>query len=146
MTLVGADPGVVRNSAIGQIGSELTEVHDIRDASGVGLNILIRDERVVLALIELIAAGRIERRGAQRVRLHVSLPGFATRFELVNDVGDVDGGVVVVRDAVGRTGGGGNVIGLAGVCDPGVVGGKPICRGSEVDERRIGVADETGIT
>ena len=39
------------------------------------------------------------------------------RFELVNDVGDVDGGVVVVRDAVGRTGGGGNVIGLAGVCD-----------------------------
>lgn len=68
------------------------------------------------------------------------------RFELVNDVGDVDGGVVVVRDAVGRTGGGGNVIGLAGVCDPGVVGGKPICRGSEVDERRIGVADETGIT
>jgi len=68
------------------------------------------------------------------------------RFELVNDVGDVDGGVVVVCDAVGGTGRGGNVVGLAGVCDPGVVGGKPIRRGSEVDERRIGVADETGIT
>jgi hypothetical protein len=30
------------------------------------LNILIRDERVVLALIELIAAGRIERHGAHK--------------------------------------------------------------------------------
>jgi hypothetical protein len=36
------------------------------------------------------------------------------RFELVNDVGDVDGGVVVVCDAVGGTGRGGNVVGLAG--------------------------------
>jgi hypothetical protein len=38
------------------------------------------------------------------------------RFELIDNVGDVNGGVIVAGDAVQGTGGGRNVIWLTGMC------------------------------
>src|SRR6266851_6642646 len=115
MTLVRTDPGVVGHFAAGQVGRKLTEVDNIGHARWVALHVLIRNEGVVLAFVELVAARVIKRSGAKRVRLHVGLPGFAVGLDLIHDVSDVDGGVAVVSDAVRGAVGCGNVVWLTGV-------------------------------
>ena len=45
----------------------------------------------------------VERSATKGERLHISLPGFPVRLELVDDVGDVNGGVVVAVDSVQGT-------------------------------------------
>src|SRR5579884_1680153 len=51
VALVGADPAVIGNGVVRQVGGELAEIHDVRHTSRVILHILIRDKRIVLALI-----------------------------------------------------------------------------------------------
>jgi hypothetical protein len=63
-------------------------------------------------------------------------------FKLVNDVGDIDGDVVVVRNAVGGAGSGGNVVRLAGVCDAEVVLGKSRRGCQKVREWCVGISDQ----
>jgi len=142
MTLVGADPGVIGNSAVGEIGTELTEVNDVGYSSRIGLDILIGNEGIVFALIELVTAGGIEWSRAERIRLHVSLPAFAVRLDLIDDVGDVNRGWVVAGDSVQGAGGCRNVVWLTGMCNSGVIRRKTVGGSGEVDEWSVGVANQ----
>lgn len=142
VTLVGTDPDIVGNVIAGEVGRELTEVDDVGDASGIGLDVFVADKGIVLALVQLVAAGMIEWRGAKGIGLHVGFPRFTMGFQFVDDVGDIDGRVIVVSDPVGGTGSGSDVVGLAGVSDTVVVGCEPSGGGSEIDEGRVGVAEK----
>src|SRR5207302_10048325 len=107
----------------------------------------IGDKRVVLALVQLVSGGMRKLVGVAsgEVGLHVALPGAAAAFDLVDDVGNVDGDVVVVGDAVRTTGCGGYVIGLAGVRHAGVVGGEAVGRSGGIDPRRVRVPDQMAV-
>jgi len=102
VALIRADPDIIGHGIVGEIGCQLAEVDDIRHSRGIGLHVFVGYERIVLALVELVSAGVVERRLAQRIRLHVRLPGLPSRFELVDDIGHVDGDVVVINHAVER--------------------------------------------
>ena len=117
VALVGADPYIVGDGVVGKIGGQLAEVDDVGDARRVGLNVLVADERIMLALVELVAASVIKRSRAEGIGLHVSFPGFSVRFQLVDNVGDINRGVIVVGHAIRRPGSRGDVVGLARVCD-----------------------------
>src|SRR5579884_3143784 len=57
VALIGANPAVIGNGIVRQIGRELAEIHNVRHTSRVILHILIRNKGVVLALIKLVATG-----------------------------------------------------------------------------------------
>lgn len=145
VALIGTDPDVVRNSVVGEIGCKLAEVDDLCDPSRIGLDILVGDKGVVFAFIELIATSVVERSGAERIRLHVRLPRLAARFELIDDVRDVDGDVIVIRDAVECAGSGANVVGLAGMREAVIVFREASGGRGEIDERSAGIADQRGV-
>ena len=65
VALIGADPDVVRDRVVGEIGGQLAEVHDVRHACRIVLYVGVRNKRIVLALIQLVAAGMIEWRRAE---------------------------------------------------------------------------------
>src|SRR2546430_10846517 len=77
MTLIGTDPVVVGDFAASEVGLELMQVDDLGHPRRVALHVGVRDERVVLPYVKLVAAhGGRGVAAAERVRLHVGFPRF----------------------------------------------------------------------
>ena len=64
------------------------------------------------------------------------------RFKLINNIGHVNSRVIVVENAIERTGCCGNVVGLTGVGYAKIVIGEAILCSRSVNERSIGVANQ----
>jgi len=141
VTLVWTDPDTVRDGIVGKIGGQLAEVDNVDDARRVGLNALVTDERIMLALVKLVAASVIERSRAEGIGLHVSFPGFSVRFQLVDYVGDINRGVIVVGHAIRGPRSGGDVVGLARVCDAVITCRETSGGGGEVNEWGVWIAN-----
>ncbi len=143
MALVRADPGVGGHRIVRQVRRELAKVHDVCQARRVALDIGIGDERIMLALVELVAAGRRQQVAvAQRQRLHVGLPGLAIRLKLIHDVCHVESHITIACDPIGRTGGCRDVVRLAGVRDAKIVGRQPISCRRRVNPGCVRVANQ----
>src|ERR1700746_645931 len=143
VTLVRGDPDVVSHGVVGKVGGQLAEVHDVGHAHRIVLYVLVGDEGIVLALVQLVTTGVIQRGAAQRVGLHVGLPSLTLGLKLIHNVGDVDGYVVVVNDAIGRAGSCRNVVRLTGMGHAKVVGRQTEVGSCSVDERCVGIPDQS---
>ena len=69
VALVWADPRVIGHVVLGEVGAQLGQLDELRQPLRAVLDIRERDERVVLALVELVATGVVELRRTERVRL-----------------------------------------------------------------------------
>jgi hypothetical protein len=122
MALVGANPGIIRHGIVRQVVGESLKAGDILHAFRITLHIQVRDKRIVLALVQLIPAGsRQQIAVAERQRLHIRLPALAMSGKLIDDIRDINRHRAITGDAVERTGGRRDVVGLAGMSDTGVV-------------------------
>src|SRR5258708_932796 len=144
VALVRTDPRIIGHRVVGQIACELAEVHDVVQPGWTRLHVLVGNEGIVLALVELVATRAGQQIPiTQRERLHISFPGLLVRLQLVNDVLDIYRGVAVAGDAIRGAGSGGNVIWLTGVSNSEVVAGQARSRGQIVGKGSVGIANQS---
>ena len=65
--------------------------------------ILVRDKGIVLALVELVAAGGIQFGDAERQRLHIRFPALALCMQLIHDIFHINGHGVIIGNAICRS-------------------------------------------